>query len=81
MKREYIYKAQGVGDQKVTSVMIVIDAEMPQFDHASVAERSFNVQADRLADALCSALPGGTLDRLISKLLIRKATSLVVPLI
>ena len=80
MKTISISKAQGIGDERVESVTIIIDRELPDFKDIKTSKEAFEAGAENLADALCAALPGGTLDRLIDKLLMKKATSFNVPL-
>lgn len=77
---EGAYKAQGIGDQQIDSAVIVLDVEMPRYESIAESVQTFEADASALAKVLCETLPGGTLDRLIGKLLAKKATSLVVPL-
>jgi len=80
MKTVNIYKAQGIADKKVESVLLQFNVEMPEFKSMQQSMGIFQSESMELADVLCSTLPGGTLDRLIAELLQRRATSFVVPL-
>lgn len=83
MKKLYAHKAQGIGKEELESVTIELSTEMPMLPYAEPIERSceiFDRDAQVLMDALCSTLPGGTLDRLIGKLLMKRATAFIVPL-
>ncbi len=80
MKKIEIFKAQGVGGEEIESAEIVLEHPMPSYDATEIAMNTFDLQAERIANLLFDTLPGGTLDRLIGKLLMRKATSFVVPL-
>lgn len=71
------------GDDEVKpTAIIAIDGDMPNFDtyNAPLDERLqmyadfYEAQAESLADILCGTLPGGTLDRLLGILLLRKAS-------
>lgn len=83
MKTVNIYKAQAIGDQRIESVTITIDATLPQSDDRyrdwlKVATRLFDEEAAKIVDALHS-LPGGTLDRVLVKLLTEKVSQHIVP--
>ena len=81
MKTERIYKAQGISaHEELESAHIILEQEFPHFADTKESVRNFELDSERIANILCNTLPGGTLDRLIGKLLMRKATQLVVPL-
>ncbi len=80
MTTHRVYKAQGIGKTVVESTTIIFDREFPNPISLDDAMKLHGDAADRLADVLCNTLPGGTLDRLIAKLLERKASALIVPL-
>ncbi len=79
-KSIFTYKAQSIGDKKVEDIIILLTNEMPEFKTVEKSNRLFEMEASELAEVLCNTLPGGTLDRLIAKLLMKKASSFVVPL-
>ena len=85
MKEILIYKAQkstGSGNEHVESMIISINKEQPIFDMnrtiAEVNER-FDHDAELIVNALINSLPQGTTDRVLAKLMMKKATSLVIP--
>ena len=71
------------GQEPVPSLTITIDEPVPELDGGRGWERHarfyFEEQADALVSALCESLPGGTLDRVLAKLLERKASLFRVP--
>lgn len=78
MQTVHIYKATPT-DEPVPGVIIQIDQETPEFDYASplfleAAARHYDDQANALFGALRDNLPGGTLDRLLGKMLAYKAS-------
>lgn len=78
MRTVQIYKATPTVEP-VPGVIIQIDMEMPEFKYADKdffekAVRLYEDQADALFNALRDSLPGGTLDRLLGKMLACKAT-------
>lgn len=65
--------------EEVPGVIIYIGDEQPEFEYTApdfldVAARHYEDQADALFSALRDSLPGGTLDRLLGKMLAYKAT-------
>ena len=82
MRTIAIFKAQpAISSEPVGSVKIVIDDPFPDVHGpGSVAKANaiHEEQGKKIAEVLCSALAGGTLDALTAELLRRKATSLVV---
>jgi len=82
MKIIAILKAQQIVDP-IESAKIVMDEEIPNFPkHMDMEDcRYFYAEeGKKLADVLCSTLPGGTLDQLICELLTRKASLFRVPI-
>lgn len=74
-----IYKAQRTGDQPVMNVSIQIEQTIPEFGSGhkmpmNAAAKLYDEQAQALFDALANSLPGGTLDRLLGKMLAYKAS-------
>ena len=53
--------------------------EIPRILDAGKARQLYNLQGNILAEALWAALPGGTLDVLIARLLERRASLFRVP--
>jgi len=90
MKTVAIRKAQGIGEREIESVTIVIEQAMELASLTAQARSSdlrevelarfYQLEAERLGEAIWDTLPGGTLDRLIAYLLTRKASLLAVPL-
>ncbi|MEN6466080.1 MAG: hypothetical protein ABFD62_12930 [Syntrophaceae bacterium] len=82
MKTIAIFKAHPtIGP--VESATIIMDEEVPTFAPPATLETVRDLYIDqgkKLADVLCSTLPGGTLDQLICELLTRKASLFRVPL-
>lgn len=75
MKTVNIYKAQRTTQsQDVPSVEIVIDEDVPNFHTTEAADDLYELQAERLCDALEACLPGGTFDHLLIQLMKRKAS-------
>jgi len=78
-----VMKAQGVGAEKLEDVEIVIagDAPFEGQKNLSVEEMGdfYRAQAILLAGALRSALPSGTIDRLLGILLVSKASHFTIP--
>jgi hypothetical protein len=85
MRRGLISKAISLsGHEPIEDVEIVIGGAGGIFpDHFSPAEAShrFNEEAGIILRHLVSALPGGTLDRLLIRLLEHKASQLRVPIL
>jgi hypothetical protein len=57
---------------------VSIDAAMNRSDPLPEWAAFYQAQGKELADALCNALPGGTLDQLLAELLRRKASHFAV---
>ena len=74
-----IYKAQPVGDGEVEPCRINIYREVPKAESLEVAATLYDKEAESLEEALYNSLPGGTYDRLVSKMLLRKASHFVIP--
>lgn len=75
-----VHRAAAMGDRHVPQCVIRIVAEWPDSHESSldVLSAEFDKEAQELADALIASLPGGTLDRLIGRLLSYKASHFVV---
>jgi hypothetical protein len=77
MKTVHICKAEGFRDEVNPGVTIRIDTDMPEFDYRQPLEQAgkfYEDQASVLFAALRDSLPGGTLDRLLGKMLAYKAS-------
>lgn len=83
MKTVNVLKAAPTCDE-VESVTIVIDQVFPDIcgTPCSLSEVAFvhDDNAERVVDALCAALPGGTLDRVLAQLFARRSSLLSIPL-
>ncbi len=81
MKIVAILKAQPtIKSEPVESARIIMDEEIPESRSLAESREFFIEEGKKIADALCSTLPGGTLDQLICELLTRKASLLRVPM-
>lgn len=74
-----ICKGEPLGDNQPETTTIIIDGTIPEFDYRppnpfAEAGRFYDQQAQMLFDALSNSLPGGTLDRLLGKMLAYKAS-------
>jgi hypothetical protein len=83
MKRIQIGKADGVGALAVDSLTITISKPLPKIDaegqeYYKTADKQFNEQAMKLAEALQAVLPGGTWDRFVGICVRRHASYLRV---
>jgi hypothetical protein len=83
MKTVNVCKAQGIGNQEVESITIVIDKEHPRPPTGAGWEpqwrEALKKEAVTLAEALFSSLSGGVLDALLVELLDRKRSMFIVP--
>lgn len=74
-----IHRADGLrAEEQVRPVVIRVDQLQPVFTSSDQARERFKADADALAEALWSVLPGGTVDALIGELLARRASLLRV---
>jgi hypothetical protein len=64
----------------VEPVTIRFLQEAPRFDTLPEHGEFYKIEGKRLADVLCTTLPGGTLDALLRELLERRASLLIVPM-
>lgn len=72
------HRASPIGSQVIAPLTIVLAAAFP--DLPTDEGRALHLRdAQHLASALSSTLPGGTLDRLTAELLARQATLLRIP--
>lgn len=70
---------EGDFGEQIEPVHLVFDAKIPELTSAD-ARRAYREEAERLADALWDALPGGVVDQLVAELLSRVAVRLRVGL-
>lgn len=89
MKTVNIFKAQGIGREwdksyePIESATIVIDREMPRLHGENTIEEHNQIcdkESEALCDILFKTLPGGILDRVVGKMMMRRASSFIVPL-
>jgi len=78
MRTLQIKRAQGIGDQAVPPITIVIDREIESPRTVADAGTSFAREGVTLAKALIETLPGGTVDALLGELLKKRASLLLV---
>ena len=74
----FLHKAKATGDQKIPDAEIRIELAFQSIDNLELYDRIFLDDAERLERLLYRCLPGGTYDRLLGKMLERKATHFVV---
>ena len=76
-----VKRAGRVGDHNAPATCIVIEEEMPDLGRMNLAEFDaiFQADAEAIETALRLALPGGTYDRLLVRMLQQKATHFRVP--
>lgn len=73
MHKAKIYKAQGIGEQEVESLLIEFSEEILED-----TMRAFENDSTTLEFLLYHVLPGGTYDRLLREMVKRKAGKLTV---
>jgi hypothetical protein len=78
----FVKKAQPTGDQSIPDVVISVTQTLPQSakDAMSLEQfgQLFDDQAKGIEGALYESLPGGTYDRLLGRMLLRKASHFIV---
>ena len=81
MKTVYLHKAQAVTSRSaVESVTLVFDDEIPDTLTLKQYERLYDEQAEQLVALLTSVMAQGVLDRVLGKLMLRRASMFVVPM-
>jgi len=73
-KEIHIYKAAPVDDRQIRPVIVHITEPIPEMESLDAAEMTYWNEADELSEALYDALPGGTFDRVLVRLMEIKAT-------
>lgn len=63
----------------IPDVTIMLCGQMPEFDSLKEAADAYDKDAEKLVDTLYRTLPGGTFDRLVAKMLLKKAGHFVIP--
>lgn len=71
-------RAQDIAGAPVEPITLIIEEPIPSMKTLVAQDAIQQANAEIVADALCSSLPGGTLNRLTAELLLRAAGSLVV---
>lgn len=72
-----LWRAQSVGEDVSPETIIMIKDPFPRLG-IEESDMAHEDGAEKLANALWRSLPGGTVDRLLAKLLLLTASSLVV---
>lgn len=84
MDKYHIYKAQSHPGRPIASATIILDVEIPDTDSKTNLiewESQANQQAELLEKILIETLPGGVYDRLLARMMARKASLFKVPLL
>lgn len=79
----HAHRADATRTEPVPAVLIAIDLTQPVKDGpdwAAQARAMFNADAQKIADALQAALPGGTWTALLAEMLTRQGCLLRVPM-
>jgi hypothetical protein len=79
VKTLQVHKAQGFRENGVESVTLILDTEVPNFRELNEYRDFYDAEAEQILEVL-KHLPGGTVDRVIGKLLMLKASLLAIPL-
>lgn len=81
MRMISISKARAtISTEPVKSMTIIMSSEFPETNSLEHSRAIHIKDGKDLADALCTTLPGGTLDQLICELMTRRASLLRVPM-
>jgi hypothetical protein len=84
MKDTTVAKASPIGDIQIDDVVIRIVGKVPDFAHSTAlpwegeVAAFYDAQAGKIVEALLS-LPGGTLDRVLAKLISRSVSLHRIP--
>lgn len=73
MKELHIAKAGQIGDRKVEPVTLFIDGDLPEFKTPDEERGHYDWMAASLTEALINSLPMAVLERVLIRLLQRKA--------
>ena len=76
MKIEF-YKSQSITNEEVESLTLSFETELPDKPFDKMPSY-LDLEAVQLESALVNILPGGTYDRLLTKMLERKHSQLIV---
>jgi len=75
-----IHKAVPIpGDGETESVYLNVVLPMPSGLIMEEVDAIFDLDSDKIVEALATTLPGGTFDRVVHKLLGKKLSHLIVP--
>jgi len=77
MKKIEFYKSQSITSHEVESLTLNFETIFPDKPFAETPA-IHELEADQLETALVNILPGGTYDRLLTKMLKRKHSQLIV---
>lgn len=80
MKTITVYKAQEAGNKPVGDVTLSMTAEIPNCKTLEEAEALHTYNAEMVVEALSSALPQGTLDRVTGLLMKQRASLFLAPI-
>lgn len=81
MKTIQICKARSVIESMpVESATLIIDQEVPECATLDEYATFYDNEADRLVKALGNHLPQGLLDRVLGKLMLKRASLFVIPM-
>ena len=80
MKIFTVYKARELGQQEVEDVTIFIHEKCPDELDIKTAEQMHLANAEKVVEALLTALPQGTTDRVIGLLLQHRSTLFLAPM-
>ena len=78
MEEVNVCKAALTGTKPTEPIAIIIDQELPQQENLEAIHNFATRQADMIEAALVDALPGATYDRLLMRMLERKASFYIV---
>jgi hypothetical protein len=80
MAHIYVYKAQPISDKMhIQSKTLHIEETLPDSDTIDEGDALMGLDADKVVMALYEALPGGTFERVLAKMMERKLSHLHVP--
>lgn len=83
MTTVHVHRADATRTEPVAAALITIDLTQPAHDgpdYAATAQAMFDADAQKIADALQAALPGGTWTALLAEMLTRQGCLLRVPM-
>jgi hypothetical protein len=70
-----VHQASPMRNRPVESVTIAVDVPLPDADLGSDARRAlYDLDAEIIVDALFASLPQGTIERVLAKMIMRRAS-------